>query len=33
MEGLVCRPAVELKDRRGDRIIVKIKWNDIKELI
>lgn len=33
MEGLVCRPAVELKDRRGDRIIVKIKWEDIKELV
>jgi len=33
MEGLVCRPAVELKNRRGERIIVKIKWNDIKELI
>jgi hypothetical protein len=33
MEGVVCRPAVELKDRRGNRIIVKIKWEDIKELI
>lgn len=33
MEGVVCRPAQELKDRRGERIIVKIKWGDIKELI
>ena len=33
MEGLVCRPAIELKNRRGERIIVKIKWEDIKELI
>lgn len=33
MEGVVCRPAIELKDRRGNRIIVKIKWEDIKELI
>lgn len=33
MEGIVCRPMVELRDRCGNRIIVKIKWNDIKELI
>lgn len=33
MEGIVCRPVIELKDRRGNRIIVKIKWEDIKELI
>ena len=33
MEGIVCRPAVELRDRRGNRVIVKIKWEDIKELI
>lgn len=33
MEGLVCRPAVELKNRRGERIIVKIKYEDFKELI
>jgi hypothetical protein len=33
MEGIVCRPAVELRDRRGNRIIVKIKYEDIKELI
>ena len=33
MEGIVCRPAVELRDRRGNRIIVKIKWEDIKELV
>lgn len=33
MEGIVCRPRYELRDRRGNRIIVKIKWEDIKELI
>ena len=33
MEGVVCRPKVELRDRRGNRIIVKIKWCDIKEII
>lgn len=27
-EGLVCRPTVELKDRRGNRIITKIKARD-----
>ncbi len=32
MEGLVCRPAYELRDRLGNRIIVKIKWEDIKDL-
>jgi len=32
MEGIVCRPAVELRDRRGERMIVKIKWNDFKHL-
>lgn len=32
MEGIVCRPAVELRDRCGNRIIVKIKWCDMKEL-
>ena len=32
MEGIVCRPAVELRDRRGERLIVKIKWNDFKHL-
>ena len=31
MEGVVCRPAVELADRRGNRIIVKIKCRDFKE--
>jgi ATP-dependent RNA circularization protein (DNA/RNA ligase family) len=29
-EGLVCRPAVELKNRRGYRIITKIKARDFK---
>lgn len=33
MEGLVCRPEYELRDSAGNRIIVKIKWRDIKELI
>ena len=28
MEGLVCRPAVELKDKSGKRVIVKIKVRD-----
>ena len=28
MEGLVCRPVVELRDRRGRRIITKIKVKD-----
>lgn len=25
MEGLVCRPVADVKDRRGNRIIVKVK--------
>lgn len=33
MEGIVCRPSVELRDRCGNRVIVKIKWCDIKELL
>ena len=33
MEGIVCRPAMDLRDRCGNRIIVKIKWCDIKEII
>ena len=32
MEGVVCRPKVELRDRCGNRIIVKIKYNDFKEI-
>ena len=28
MEGVVCKPAVELRNKRGERIIVKIKWRD-----
>ena len=28
MEGIVCRPAVELRDRVGNRLIVKIKQHD-----
>ena len=33
MEGIVCKPAYELLDRNGDRIIVKIKWCDFKDLV
>jgi len=33
MEGIVCRPTQELRDRCGNRLIVKIKWCDIKELV
>lgn len=33
MEGIVARPEVEMRDRCGNRIIAKIKWNDMKELI
>lgn len=32
MEGIVCRPEMELRDRCGNRIIVKIKWEDFKNL-
>lgn len=32
MEGIVCRPLLELQDRCGNRVIVKIKWNDFKHL-
>lgn len=30
MEGIVGRPMIELRDRRGERVIVKIKWEDFK---
>lgn len=33
MEGLVARPKMELKNRVGKRIIVKIKWEDFKDVI
>ena len=33
MEGLVGRPMVEMRDRLGKRIIVKIKWEDFKEFV
>lgn len=33
MEGVVCRPAVELNDRCHNRLIVKIKWEDFKGLV
>lgn len=32
-EGVVGRPMVELKDRRGKRVIVKIKWDDFKYFV
>lgn len=32
MEGLVCRPLMELNDRCHNRVIVKIKWDDFKHL-
>lgn len=32
MEGVVARPIIELQDRIGNRIITKIKYDDIKEL-
>lgn len=32
MEGIVCRPALELNDRAKNRVIVKIKWEDFKHL-
>lgn len=31
MEGIVCRPKVELKDNSGNRLIVKIKYRDFKD--
>ena len=33
MEGLVGRPKIELRDRCGKRIIVKIKWEDFKSTV
>lgn len=33
MEGVVCRPTQELRDRCGHRLIVKIKWDDMRELV
>lgn len=33
MEGIVCRPTMELRDRCGNRIIVKIKWNDMRGIL
>ena len=32
MEGVVGRPRIEIRDRRGNRIIVKIKVRDMREL-
>lgn len=33
MEGIVGRPKIEMKDRLGNRIIVKIKWKDFKNFV
>ena len=33
MEGIVCRPLVELNDRCHNRLIVKIKWEDFRHLV
>ena len=33
IEGLVARPKFELKERRGNRIIVKIKYEDLKDIL
>lgn len=33
MEGVVGRPMIELRDRRGERVIVKIKWEDFKHFV
>ncbi len=33
MEGVIGRPKVEMKDRLGNRIIVKIKWKDFKNFV
>lgn len=33
MEGIVARPKMEMRDRRGNRLIVKVKWEDMKEII
>lgn len=31
MEGVVCRPKVELRDRCGNRLIIKVKYKDFRE--
>ena len=33
MEGIVCRPMVELNDRSHNRVIVKIKWEDFRHFV
>lgn len=33
MEGIVCRPMIELNDRSHNRVVVKIKWEDFKDLV
>lgn len=33
MEGVVGRPKVEVKDRCGNRVIVKIKWEDFRHFV
>lgn len=32
MEGIVCRPMTELRDRCGNRVITKIKYKDFKDV-
>lgn len=32
MEGLVCKPEVEMLDRRGKRVMIKVKVKDISEV-
>lgn len=32
VEGIVCRPEVEMNDRCHNRVIVKIKYKDIKDM-
>ena len=33
MEGIVCRPEQELRDRCGNRVICKIKWEDFRHFV
>lgn len=33
MEGVVGRPSTELRDRCGNRVIIKIKWHDFKAFV
>ena len=33
MEGVVARPMVELRDQKNSRVIVKIKYEDLKDAV